>query len=228
MNTNVNLSAPLGAMAFLGTALVIAVAVLFLIYSLAMRKFGRAGFAAVALLIVGALYVGAMLIFAFASSDKVLARGSEKHFCEIDCHLAYSVVDVKQNKGIGDGQNQVTATGMFAVVTIKTRFDETTIGPNRGDGQLYPNSRVLTVVDDQGRKYSPSVAGQQALELTGGAGKPLTTPLQPSEFYASTLVFDLPMAAKNPTLLITEGEWITHLVIGHENSLLHRQTRFQL
>lgn len=27
---------------------------------------------------------------------------------------------------------------------------------------------------------------------------------------------------------VNEGEWLTHLVIGHENSPLHKQTKFQL
>jgi hypothetical protein len=228
MNTNVNLAAPLGAMAFLGTGVVMAVAGLLLIYSLAVRRFGRARMAGVALLIVGGVYLGAILIFAVASSDKVLARGSEKHFCEIDCHLAYSIVDVKQSKTIGKAPNAATASGMFNALTIKTRFDETTISPTRGNASLYPNSRLLTVVDDRGRKYSPSTEGQKALELSGLAGTPLATLLRPGESYTTTVVFDLPADASNPTLLINEGEWITHWVIGHENSPLHKKTRFQL
>ena len=228
MNTNVNLAAPLGVLAFLGTSFVVALAGLFLIYSLAVRRFGRAKIAAVAMLVIGGLYLGAMLVFAFASSEKVLARGDEKHFCEIDCHLAYSIADIKQTKTIGKAPNPATAKGMFTAVSIKTRFDETTISPTRGNGQLYPNSRALTVIDDQGRKYLPSAEGQRALQLAGLAGTPLPTPLRPGESYTTTIVFDLPAEAKNPTLLVNEGEWITHLVIGHENSLLHKQTRFQL
>ena len=228
MNTNVNFAAPLGVIAFLGTGLVIAVIALFLIYSLAVRRFGRARIAALAMLIVGGLYLGLILAFAFASSEKVLARGAEKHFCEIDCHLAYSVIDSKQTKTIGTAPSPVSASGMFTTVTIKTRFDETTIGPNRGNSTLYPNSRVLTVVDDQGRKYSPAVEGQRALEASGGAGTPLPTPLRPGESYTTTVLFDLPADAGNPTLLINEGGWETHLIIGHENSPLHKKTRFQL
>ncbi|HXM36265.1 MAG TPA: hypothetical protein VN920_13820, partial [Pyrinomonadaceae bacterium] len=152
----------------------------------------------------------------------------EKHFCEIDCHLGYSLIETRQMQTIGAGPAQATANGMFTVVTIKTRFDETTINPSRGNGLLYPNSRVLTLVDDQGRKYTPSTSGQQALEASATAGTPLTTPLRPGTFYTTTVVFDLPADAKNPTLLINEGEWVTHLVIGHENSLLHKKTRFQI
>jgi hypothetical protein len=228
MNTNVNFAAPLGVMAFLGTGLVFGAIAIFLIYSLVVRRFGWARIAALAMLVLGALYLGLVLIFAFASSEKVLARGGEKHFCEIDCHLAYSVIDSKQTKTIGNVPKAVSAGGTFTVVTIKTRFDETTINPNRGNGILYPNSRVMTVVDDQGRKYSPSVDGQHALEASGGAGTPLAAPLRPGESYTTTVAFDLPADARNPTLLINEGEWVTHLVIGHENSPLHKKTRFQL
>ena len=151
MNTNVNFAAPLGVMAFLGTGLVVAVIAVFLIYSLVVRRFGWARIAALAMLVVGTLYLGLVLGFAFASSEKILARGGEKHFCEIDCHLAYSVTDTKQTKTIGNVPNAASAGGTFTVVTIKTRFDETTINPSRGNGILYPNSRVVTVVDDQGR-----------------------------------------------------------------------------
>jgi hypothetical protein len=117
---------------------------------------------------------------------------------------------------------------MFTVVTIKTRFDEKTISSDRGDGLLYPNSRVLTLVDDQGRRYLPSTSGQNSLKAAAAASTPLTTPLRPGQSYTTTVVFDLPLEARSPTLLINEGEWVTHLVIGHENSLLHKKTRFQL
>jgi hypothetical protein len=93
---------------------------------------------------------------------------------------------------------------------------------------LYPNRRVLTLFDERGNKYSPSGEGQRALDTAQNAGKPLTTPLRPDESYTTDVVFDLPADAKASTLLINEGEWETHLVIGHENSPLHRKTRFQL
>ena len=228
MYTNVNLAAPLGAMAFLGTGFLLLLAVLVLIYSLAVKKSGLTKIVAVVMAVIIGSYAAVALVFSFASSEKVLARGEEKHFCEIDCHLGYSLIETRQMQTIGAGPAQATANGMFTVVTIKTRFDETTINPSRGNGLLYPNSRVLTLVDDQGRKYTPSTSGQQALEASATAGTPLTTPLRPGTFYTTTVVFDLPADAKNPTLLINEGEWVTHLVIGHENSLLHKKTRFQI
>ena len=113
------------------------------------------------------------------------------------------------------------------MVTIKTRFDETTISPSRGDGLLYPNSRALTLVDERGNKYYPSSEGQRALETTQ-TSTPLTTALKPGESYTTDVVFDLPADVKASTLLINEGELLTRLVVGHENSLLHHKTRFQL
>ena len=226
MNTNVNLLAPIGVMAFLGAGFLLFVAALVLIQSLVVRRHGRAKFVLLAMLVIAVAYLAAILIFSFASHERVLARGQEKHFCEIDCHLAYSIVNTRQSKTLGNPA--ATAQGTYIIVTIKTRFDETTISTRRGDGLLYPNSRVLTLIDERGNKYSPSDGGQRALDTAQSSGKPLVTPLRPGESYTTDVVFDLPADAKASTLLINEGEWETHLVIGHENSPLHRQTRFQL
>ena len=228
MYTNVNLAAPVGALAFLGTAFLLFVLGLWFIYSVVRKKFGLTKFALVTIALVAGLYFVILLIFSFASSEKVIARGEEKHFCEIDCHLAYSIADVHETKTIGDAPNQLTAAGMFRVVTIKTRFDETTTSLNRGNGLLYPNSRVVTLSDEDGKQYFPSSAAQALLEKSQAAGTAMTIPLRPGESYSTTLVFDLPADIKSPTLLIREGEFVTHLVIGHENSPLHKKTRFQI
>jgi len=228
MYTNVNLAAPLGALALLGTGLLLLTAGLTLGYSIVMKKFRLAKFALLTIGLVAAVYLAVLLIFSFASNEKVLAQGEEKHFCEIDCHLAYSVTQIIDTKVVGEAPNQVTAAGMFRVLTIKTRFDETTIGRNRGDALLYPNSRVVTISDENGTQYFPSAEAQAVLEQTHAAGTAMTVPLRPSETYSTTLVFDLPAGVKNPTLLIREGESLTHFVIGHENSFLHKKTRFQI
>jgi hypothetical protein len=228
MYTNVNLAAPLGALALLGTAFLLLVAGLTLGYSIARKKVGLTRFASISMALIVGLYLAVLLIFSFASSEKVLARGEEKHFCELDCHLAYSITDVRETKTLGEAPNQVAAAGMFRVVTIKTRFDESTIGRNRGDGLLYPNSRVVTVSDESGKQYFPATAAQSVLEKSQAVGTALTIPLRPGETYSTTLVFDLPPDIKSPTLLIHEGESLTRFVIGHENSPLHKKTRFQI
>ena len=218
MNTNVNLAAPIGVLAFLGTGFLFFVAAIVLIQSLIVRKRGRAKVVGAVMLVIAGAYLAVMLAFSLAGREKVLALGEEKHFCEIDCHLAYSVTNARQTKTLGDAPNQATAQGVYTVVTIKTRFDETTIAPWRGNGLLYPNSRVLTVVDERGNRFTPS----------SQSGTPLTTPLRPGDFYTTDAVFDLPANAKPMTLLINEGDLVTRLVIGHENSPLHKKTSFQI
>jgi hypothetical protein len=228
MFTNVNLAAPLGALALLGTGFVFLLLTMAFVITLVKRKFGANKLVLIAAAMIAATYIGVLLIFSFKSNEQALARGQEKHFCEIDCHLAYSIVDVKDSKTLGTSPHQATAAGTFRSVTIKTRFDENTISPNRGDGLLYPNSRVLTLIDDQGRKYLPSSEGQRVLEQNNTAGTALSAPLRPGESYTTTVVFDLPADAGNPSLLINDGEWLTHFVIGHENSPFHKLTKFQL
>ena len=228
MDTNVNLAAPVGVLAFLGACF----AALLLFSVLAFAVTTRRGWLAkrvlqLALMCAG-VYFGLLLAFSLASSERVLALGQEKHFCEVDCHLAYSVMDVRKTKTLGNQPNPTTAQGMFYVVTLKVRFDETTISPTRGNGLLYPNSRVLAVMDDQGRKYEMSVEGQKALEMVEGKQTSIQTPLRPGEFYLTRLVFDLPADATGARLLINEGDLPTHFIIGHENSPLHKKTEFRL
>lgn len=218
MNTNVNLAAPLGALALLGTAFLLFLTTIGLIQSLIVRKHGRAKILLLALFIIAGVYLAATLIFSFASHENVLARGQEKHFCELDCHLAYSIVNATQAKTFGTGANQLSAHGQFTIITIKTHFDETTIGPRRGNGLLYPNGRAVIMIDEQGNRYLP----------VSQAGTPLTTPLRPAESYTTDIAFDLPANAKPATILINEDAWETRFLIGHENSLLHKKTRFQI
>jgi hypothetical protein len=228
MYTNVNLSAPIGALLFLGTAFLIVCLVLLLIFSFVTKRFSLTKLGASALAIIVALYLSLLFLFSWTSTEKVLARGEEKYFCEIDCHLAYSIMDSQTLKTLSTAPNQLTATGLFRVITIKTRFDEKTIGPTRGDSLLYPNSRVLIVVDAQGKEYFPDMEAERFLRGLNQAGRPFSTPLRPGETYQTTVVFDLPADIQSPTLLIHEGEFPTRFVIGHENSLLHKKTRFQI
>ena len=211
MYTNVNLAAPIGALALLGTGFLLFTGALVLLQSLVARKRMRAGMVFMAMLLLAGFYLMAMLTFSFVSHDKLLARVEEKHFCELDCHLAYSVVDAQPVNPSGPDTRQT-------IVTIKTRFDETTIAPWRGNGLLYPNPRELALVDDLGHMYGP----------VAQSGTPLTTPLRPGESYTTDLVFNLPANTRPVALLLNEAAWETRFVIGHENSLLHGKTKFQI
>lgn len=218
MNSNVNLEAAVGVLGFLGTGFCLFVASLLAVYSFARGKRERAANVLLASFGGVALYLVLLLAFSLASREKQLARGEEKYFCEIDCHLAYSVLNVRRTKTLGLAPDAISAEGIFYVVTVRTRFDETTITPRRGNFPLTPNSRVARVFDEEGRGY----------ELARTSGTPLTTPLRPGESYTTELIFDLPADARNPRLLINETNFVTHFIVGHENSPLHEKTEFRL
>ena len=228
MYTNVNLAAPIGVLLCLGTAFLLLLLVVVLVFSLITKRGSLTKFSALAVGVTAAAYLFLLLTFSWTSREQILARGQEKHFCEIDCHLAYSILDSQITRTLGTEPNELNAAGLFRVVTIRTRFDEKTISPNRGNGLLYPNARTLVVLDANGKQYFPSADGERLLQKLNQAGMAFTTPLRPGENYETTVVFDLPAGIESPTLLIHEGEPETHFVIGHENSLLHKTTRFQI
>lgn len=212
----------LASIAGLGLA---AVAILFL---LATRRMSLARIVLGLALAGAGIYAGTLAAFSFTSKQQDLAFRQEKYFCEVDCHLAYSVLEVSTVKTLGKGPNLRAANGNFAVVTLRVRFDPNTISPHRGDAPLTPNPRELMVVDDAGMRVEPSAEGLGALESVEGPVIPLSKSLRPGESYTTKVVFDLPPLIQNPRLLILEPDWVTHFLIGHENSFFHKKTEFLL
>ena len=158
------------------------------------------------------LYAGLFLITSLASRTLELAVGEEKHICEVDCHLAYSVAGVKTVKVWGGR----TAHGMFYVITVRVRFDSNTIASWRPrDVPVYPNGRYVALIDAHGRLYPAAPA---ALDRT----------LLPGQAYTTDFVFDLPADAGQPQLELQSGDWPTHLMIAHENAFLHGKVLFRL
>jgi hypothetical protein len=222
-------NAVLGVLAFLGFGFAEFIAVVTALVLFARRR-RRAAHRVLAGAVVGAgLYAAVLLAFSLTSRDQVAERGEEKYFCEVDCHLAYSVADVTRSKNLGTASSRATAHGLYRIVTLRVRFDpETTSLRRPKDMSLTPNPRFVRVVDASGAIYRPDPAGQRALETVEGTSIPLTRSLQPGESYTTRLVFDLPEKAPDPRLLLTESDWITRLVIGHENSPFHGKTSFRL
>ena len=201
--------AQLQVLAFLGTVALVGAGVLAAVaFTLASRR-REAALAASGTLVVLGAYATALLALGAAGRDRVLGPGEAKVFCEIDCHLAYTVSRVRvQRDGAGE---------RFAV-TLRTYFDPRTIAPWRGDAPLYPNPRRVRVVDERGHAWTPS----------GRRGTALDTPLRPGESYETTFTFDLPADLSTPRLELTEAEPITRLIVGHENSPLHGKTLLAL
>lgn len=211
MHSNMNFPALLAfagiAAAFVGALVAAAVGAIALLTR--HKKIARITFK---LLSAGAAFYLLLLFgFSLASQEDVLVRGTEKYFCEMDCHLAYSVLDVKQQPG---------PAGTRYIVTVRTRFDEATTASWRPkDIPLRPSPRTVQLIDGQGRGYA----------LESASGTPLATDLVPGQSYTTELTFTAPAGAQGLRLLIgTVGGWPDKLVIGEENSWLHKKTYFAI
>jgi hypothetical protein len=218
--------APIVVLMFLGTIFLIGVSVLVLLYGAVRRSSFFAKLGAGAALTVAVGYLLLLSGVSIASSEEILPPGGWKYFCEIDCHIAYSLAGAQTGAALGPEMQQISAHGKFVVVRIKTWFDERSISAHRGNGLLTPNRRMVALVDDTGRSFEPSTEGQAALARLGGTSTPLTQALRPGESYTTDFVFDVPNSARGLRLLISENDPETRFVIGHENSLLHKKIYF--
>lgn len=215
-------------LAFLGAGVALFAAAVALVLALLARKYEFARAVLLGTLVAVGVYLAVLVAVSLASRERVLALGEQKYFCEVDCHLAYSVQDVTVTKTLGVPPHEQTAAGSFYVVTVKVWFDQRTISPGRGNTPLRPHHRRVAVLDDAGRKYAVSVAAQMALEQAVSNESCLCESLRPGESRTTRLVFDLPTDAGNPRLLVTTAEELMTLVIGHENSFFHKRISFLL
>jgi len=220
--------APIVVLLFLGAAFVTGLSLLTLLYGAARRSKLYARIGGGAALVIVTCYVLLLCGVSLASSEKVLPAGGWKYFCEIDCHIGYSVSSVRTAASIGPELRPTAAHGQFVIVRLKAWFDEHTISPNRGDGPLTPNARRVVLVDSNGRTYEQSPEGESVLARASGEQTSLRQPLRPGQSSFKELVFDVPRDAAGLRLLITEDDPETRLIIGHENSLLHKKIYLSL
>ena len=212
MNANMNFPAPLSALAFLGFAAVLMLCAALMVGFAFSRKRGALRATAAVSIITVAVYTAVLLLFSVASNQVLLGRGHEKYFCELDCHLAYSVVSA------GYEPDPQVAGDTRYVVEVQTRFDPTTISPHRGNGSLSPSPRDVVLLD-HGREIRPS-------EMQGQS---LMTPLRPGESYRTKLIFEVQGTSGHPFLwLHTRANTPEWMMIGNEVSPLHRKVLFQL
>ena len=209
--SNMNFPAPLGVVGFLAASIGLFVAIAAVLIFWFARKPKLARLTALVIATGAVVYFGLLLGVSATSQETLLARGQEKYFCEIDCHLAYAVLEVKAKSepGLSD-----------YIVTLRTRFDETTTSPDRPkDAPLTPSPREAQLIDESGYQYP----------VVSTTGASLMTPLTPAASYTTLLEFKVPMNARGLRLLIeTTPAWPDHFVIGDENSLGHKKTYFAL
>jgi hypothetical protein len=88
--------------------------------------------------------------------------------------------------------------------------------------------RSIYLLDASYQRSDPSPAGQQALDATGQGGQPLSSELAPGGSFTRTVVFDLPKGSSHLALVVTHGLFPDLLVIGSEQSFLHKPTIIEL
>lgn len=210
MNLDNNFPAALQVLMFLGSATLAGILLLVIIYG-AIRKRAWVKWPIIGLAAGAVIYIGLLFLFTRVSKEKTLTRGQEKYFCEIDCHLAYSVTDVKEFSA-ASGSKQLA-------VTVRTRFDESTISPQRPkNAPLTPNPRAVELIDRSGKVYAAGAT----------EGTPLERPLIPGQSYTTTLTFQVPQGAEGLRLLITAPEGPVEWLIGNEMSMGHKKTYMAL
>ena len=217
--------APIVVLLFLGSILAGMLAAAAFAYGLARNQAAVRLWAGIALLAIPAGYATLLFGASLTSRDRVLSAGEKKYFCEIDCHLAYSVERVTVAKTLG----RERAAGTFYVVSLKTWFDESTISLMRPkEAPLSPDPRRVYLVDASGRRFERSPAGERALEDAGVPSTPLTRPLIPGQSYTTELVFDLPDDARGARLFVGDADPMNSFLIGHELSPFHSKIWFRL
>lgn len=161
-----------------------------------------------------------MLIgFSLFGAEKTLAIGEAKEYCGfyLDCHMHTAVTDVRTAKSIGNR----TADGEFYIVTVKVFSD----ARRATLGLLNVTAKVF---DGDGNKYYRVEDAEDQLPPQPRFEKQVS----PVGSFEKEIVFDLPVDVKNPRLDLKEGYRIDRvieaLVIGDEDSLLHKRNYFQL
>jgi hypothetical protein len=220
--------APIVVLLFLGALFVTGVSIGVFVYGAVRRSRQYARIGGGAALGMVTCYMLLLCGVSLASSERVLPVGAWKYFCEIDCHIGYSVSSVRTAASIGPEGRSVAAHGQFVIVQLKVRFDEHTVSPNRGDGPLTPNARRVVLLESSGHAYEQSPEGERMLAGASGEQESLRQALRPGQSFTKDLVFDGPRDRAGLRLLITEDDPETHLIIGHENSLLHKKIYLSL
>jgi hypothetical protein len=167
-------------------------------------------------------YIILLLVASIFSEEKTLGFNEPKEFCGfyLDCHMHASVSGVRKTKTIGDA----AAKGEFYIVTVKVSSD----ARHAALGLLAPQAQVF---DASGRIFERDRDAENAL-IASATEQPFDQKIPAGSEFEKEIVFDLPADIKNPRLDVAEGigidKVIETILIGDEDSLLHKRNYFKL
>ena len=186
-------------------------------YSLLRRQWARTKGVLLALVSFLVLYAVVLLGVSLLSPQRVLTMHQDRCFDD----WCLSVEQVVPQFTISTAPPVASAHGVFYLVTVRVSSRARAISQRALDAQVY-------LLDARSQRYDPDPSGQQALDATGQGGQPLNSELVPGGSFTRTVVFDLPKSSSHLSLVVTHGLFPDVLVIGSEQSFLHKPTIFQL
>ena len=197
------------------------------VHALKIRRNRLARSIALGMLVLAGAYLGLLVGVSATSHEIVLPRGDRKHFCGfyLDCHIGAAVTRVATQPAIGAPPEEITANGIFYVVTVEVSSDARR-------ATLTPAPLALTVIDKNGRRYPRSLQAERLLTGAASAVSPFEQPLGPGEACSRDFVFDLPADVVAPRLLVSvevmPDRFIEGFIIGNDNSWFHPHTLLRL
>jgi len=195
---------------FLVSMLGVAVAAVRVIYLLIRTRWRAAGRAASWLLMFIAAYMLVLAGFSIAEPRQEVAIGTPQCFDD----WCITVEKASRQDDIGTTR----ATGTFCVATVRVSSRAKRRPQRETDVRVY-------LLDDRGRRFDVSSAGQRALEQQGLAGLPLTSFVDAGGAFEIRLAFDVPRDVRQLNLVKTSWSWFPfRLIIGDPQSWLHRPT----
>jgi hypothetical protein len=195
---------------FLASMLGVAVVLVRILYLLIRTRWRAAGRAAAWLLLFIAAYMLVLVGFSIAEPRQEVAIGTPQCFDD----WCITVEEASRQDAIGTTR----ATGTFCVATLRVSSRA------KGRPQRETDVRVY-LLDDRGRRFDVSPAGQRALERQGLAGSPLTSYADAGGSFESRLAFDVPRDVRQLNLVKRSWGWFPlRLIIGGPQSWLHRPT----
>lgn len=200
-------------LAFILSFILIAVGLLGLLAAAVMRRWMLAKRLAFGLAFFACLYVLVLVGVSLLSPQRVLGMYEVRCFDD----WCTAVEQVEKLPAIGS----LDAKGDFYLVTLQVSSRAQHIAQRALDAAVY-------VLDERGMRYDPSIEGQRALESTGKAGLPLNSWLEAGASFTHTAVFDLPPDATHPGLVISHGAFPGLIIIGDDQSFLHKPTVVRL
>ena len=163
------------------------------------------------------LYFATVIVVSIASPQRVIPMHQDR--CFDDWCVAVEHVDVVSS--IASVPTASRAQGAFYVVNLRVSSRARRVSQRAPDGVVY-------ILDDLGRRFDVSEAGQRAYEAVNGATSPIDTLMSPSSSFTTVCVFDVQTESKNLGLVVQHVIRPGWFIIGDSASIFHKRTVMRL